>query len=336
MNDKMVMELYSEDISRIKLPPISDKVLRAVREKKEIEKRPSDKPEHHTAPSKAHRKIPIKYIFAAMLTLLVASVPIIVILTNDASVSVAPEGSSNVSTVKEESDNPSAAANALERIKEQQIYGAVSLSGKTEKELDELLLTYNGDSKVYEDDSYIYSFDSSGNLIELVNKTPVDENGAAVSEEETKDNAKSFLNVFFADWNNYSYDTEITNMNNAIPAWRIVFSKKVQGLLQKKITMTFDKSGNIRRIVLSGTGNDVGIISKSEAIQIALNEIQSGKYLLPDFNTKDVDIIVETEYKDNQPYYLVSIDDISIDKYVEIIIDIQINPKTGQIMQIDY
>ena len=340
MNDKMVMELYSEDISRIKLPPISDKVLREMREKKEIGEKMPENPEHHTAPSKTHRKIPTKYIFAALLTLLVVSVPIIIILTNDASVPVTPEGgnitdtSSNVSTVKEESDNPSAAANALERIKEQQLYGTVSLSGKTEMELDELLLTYNGDSNVYEDDNFIYNFDSSGNLIELVNKEPVDENGSAVNEEVIKNKTKKLLSVYFPEWNDYSYDTEITNFGNAIPAWRIVLINKTDELTIQKMTMSFDIIGNIRRIILSGTSDDIGIISKKDAIQIALTEIRNSKYNIRDFKDEDIEITVEIKTNDEEPYYFVTINKLQMEEDIIVSIYLKISINDGKIIDI--
>lgn len=336
MNDKMVMELYSEDISRIKLPPISDKVLRAVREKKEIEKKPSDKPEHHTAPSKAHRKIPIKFIFVAMLTLLVASVPIIVILTNDASVPVAPEGSSNVSTVKEESDNPSVVANALKRIKEQQLYGEVSLSGKTEKELDELLLTYNSDSKVYEDDSYIYSFDSSGNLTELVNKTPVDENGAAVSEEEIKDKTKKLISEYFSEWEDASYEISIKENKDAYPAWSLHIIKEQSDIILKNMLVTYDVSGNVIRMVCSAEGYDVGAVSMEEAAGIALAEIRSGKYDVSEFEDKDVEINVDVKYIDNKSCYQVCISRIPIEMDIMMSAIIRIDPFTGEIISVDF
>lgn len=340
MSDEMVMELYSKDISRIKLPPISDKVRQAMREKKESREEPPANPEHHTAAPKSHRSIPIKFIFAALLTFLVASIPIIVILTKNTLAPVVPEGSgiTDISSDPGASDveppAPAVSANALDRIKEQQLNGVVSLSAKGAEELESLLLTYSDNSQVYEDESFIYNFDSSGNLIELMNKSPVDESGVPVSEQEIRKLAQSALYVYFPEWSDYSYDTEITNLDNAIPAWRIVFERSVSKLEKEVITMTFDSLCNVRRLTLSGSGDSIGVISRAEAIQIALNEIKSDEF--PNINIEDVTIRVEVISNSNNSYYSVLIKDIQSEEDIMINANIQIDQETGKIINIYY
>ena len=84
MDEIQVMQLLFEDISRLELPPISEKVLVAIREKKqEIAKNSLI----HPATEKEHKNTPTKYLFAAMLTLLTVSLPIIVVLSNKTPVS---------------------------------------------------------------------------------------------------------------------------------------------------------------------------------------------------------------------------------------------------------
>lgn len=84
MDESQVMQLLFENISRLELPPISEKVLIAIREKKqEISKNSLI----HLATEKEHKGTLTKYLFAAILTLLTVSVPIIVVLSNKTPVS---------------------------------------------------------------------------------------------------------------------------------------------------------------------------------------------------------------------------------------------------------
>ena len=76
MTNKTI-ELYTKDISRIKLPPISERVHQAVREKKS-----KYSEEIKNNKNKVHSNFPMKYIWAAMLAMLVISVPIVIVLSN--------------------------------------------------------------------------------------------------------------------------------------------------------------------------------------------------------------------------------------------------------------
>ena len=87
MDESQVMQLLFEDISRLELPPISEKVLIAIRQKKQ---KTAENSLIYPVVERKYKAIPTKYLFTAMLTLLVVSVPIIVVLTNKAPVSTAP------------------------------------------------------------------------------------------------------------------------------------------------------------------------------------------------------------------------------------------------------
>lgn len=342
MSDEMVMELYSKDISRIKLPPLSDKVRQAMREKKESREEPPANPEHHTAAPKSHRSIPIKFIFAALLTFLVASIPIIVILTKNTLAPVVPEGSgitdisSDPGVSDAEPPAPAVSANALDRIKEQQLNGVVSLSAKGAEELESLLLTYSDNSQVYEDESFIYNFDSSGNLIELVNKSPVDESGVSVSEQEIREKTLEVMAEYYPEWEDGSYDLKIKDNEGGYPKWAVSVSRIESDLSKEIIMITFDSIGNIRRVIVSIMGDNVGTVSKSDAVKIALKEMQSSKYGLPFFQTDDVEIRVEVKYYDEKSYYRVFFSDVVLDDEFRGDVNIKIDPVDGKVLEINF
>ena len=52
------------------------------------------------------------------------------------------------------------------------------------------------------------------------------------------------------------------------------------------LTVTFDKLGLLQGIVLDGSADNMGIISKAEAVEIVLRELRSSKYTLPEFENE--------------------------------------------------
>ena len=136
MNSRDVIKRLRNDVGVIDVPPIPQAVRQAVREQRE-----KYIAYYGQAPEmkKSTRDMVVKGIFAAMVTAMVVSVPIIVVMTNHAPVSDLPDTSvlpnssgtvsaaeSRIVTSTEQSET------TLERIKLQQVYGEVALSGKSE------------------------------------------------------------------------------------------------------------------------------------------------------------------------------------------------------------
>lgn len=314
MNENEVMEMLAEDISRLRLPPISEKVLLAMREKRR-EFLEMNKPLVPT--EKPHKIIPTKYIFAAMLALLAVSVPIIVVMTNHSPISDLPNapvlpGSSEIVSVTESQivTSTEEPKTALEQIKLKQIYGEVALSGKSEEELEMLLVTYSKENSVYEDDRYIYNFDSQGRLVEMRNLDPVEENGSPANVQEVSEKAMSLLKEYYSVWINDEYSMRCEEDINSNPVWYVYFTKSDGKQIMQKITMTFDKTGTLRWMIFDGTTENIGIISKAEAVRIVLNEIRSGEYDILEFDNKEVDITVRNKEIGNKQCYEICVERI--------------------------
>ena len=197
MNSKDVIKRLRNDVSVIDVPSIPQAVRQAVREQREkyIEY-------YGQAPEmkKSTRDMVVKGIFAAMVTAMVVSVPIIVVMTNRSPISDLPDTSvlpnssgtvsaaeSRIGTSTEQSET------TLERIKLQQVYGEVALSGKSEEELETLLVTYSTKDSVYEDDRYIYNFDSQGRLVEMRSLLTEFDKNFSVTEKAVLDEVKTLL-----------------------------------------------------------------------------------------------------------------------------------------------
>lgn len=341
MKERKIMEMLSDDISDIELPPISDKVLRALHDKAENK---SEKSVHHTASAIKHKHSLLKIMFAAMLAFFVLSVPIIIVITNKDFVATTSGADisfdSRDSATNDESSainsivNPEKKSSALEIIKARKTYGSVCSTNKSSKELEPLLLTFNEEMRVYEDDSFIYNFDTEGNLIELLNKTPVDENGIAVSEQEIKEKTQKLISQYFTEWEKSSYEISIKNIKDNSPAWKVRCTRKNTVLAEDIIKLTFENNGNIRRIITSGSGEDNGLISKSDAIQIALTEIRNSKYNIREFKDEDVEITVEIIANDEEPYYFVTINKLKMEEDITASIYQKISITNGKIIDI--
>lgn len=246
MKERKIMEMLSDDISDIELPPISDKVLRALHDKAENK---SEKSVHHTASAIKHKHSLLKIVFAAMLAFFVLSVPIIIVITNKDTVVTSSETDRSIvsskSVIDDESSvvnsyfNPEKKSSALDNIRERKTYGSVCLTSKSSKELESLLLTFNEEMRIYEDDAFIYNFDTEGNLIELLNKTPVDENGIVVSEQEIKEKTQKLISQYFTEWEKSSYEISIKNIKDNFPAWKVRCTRKNTVLAEDIIKLQF-------------------------------------------------------------------------------------------------
>ena len=257
MTENEVMESLYNDICRLKLPPISEKVFQA------LDANGDQRMQINTKPT--HKGIPVRYIFAAILTLLVVSVPIIVVMTNQKPVSeltnspVLPDSSEAVSALVSASESQAIseteAETTLERIKLKQSYGEVALYDKNDEELDQLLVTYSKENKVYEDDRNIYNFDPQGRLLEMRKAAFGDEEGQPVDEQTISSNVNALLKEYYPDWLESECDIRIEKNENACPPWSAYVIRSNDDLTKEHLLITFEMTGSVKAVIRSGTGN---------------------------------------------------------------------------------
>ena len=68
--------------------------------------------------------------------------------------------------------------------------------------------------------------------------------------------------------------------------------------------MTFDKSGQLRMAIFIGNGEELGNISKAQAVRISLKEIRSGRYNILEFDNKQYYEV----YVEKIPYEIINSD----------------------------
>ena len=314
MNSRDVIKRLRNDVGVIDVPPIPQAVRQAVREQRE-----KYIAYYGQAPEmkKSTRDMVVKGIFAAMVTAMVVSVPIIVVMTNHAPVSdlpdtsVLPNSSGAVSAAESQivtsTEDPKT---TLERIKLTQVYGEVALSGKSEEELETLLVTYSTKDSVYEDNRYIYNFDSQGRLIEMRKAAFEDEEGQAVGEQAISAKVNALLKEYYPDWIENGCDIRIEKNEDGRPAWTVYVIKNNDDLTKDIIATTFENTGTLKGIVYLGNKEKAGLISKADAVQIVLKEIRSGKHNILEFDNKEVDITISSKEIDNKQHYEVCIEKI--------------------------
>ena len=243
MTNKTI-ELYTKDISRIKLPPISDRVCQAVREKKS-----KYSEEIKNNKNKVHSNFPMKYIWAAMLAMLVISVPIVIILSNQNTVleqeSSVQNSTEAVSKTGGEVSKSVGTNKTLEVIMKKKIFGEVALTKRPEEECEMYLMNYQHGNSVYEDDYYLYNFDSDGNLIEILNTKDVLEGEAKVDETTIKEKAEDLFSLYFPQLTREKYDIKIQEKTDGMPNWKVYFKQKDIVISESNLIMTFDKFGNL-------------------------------------------------------------------------------------------
>ena len=332
MTNKTI-ELYTKDISRIKLPPISDRVCQAIREKKS-----KYSEEIKNNKNKVHSNFPMKYIWAAMLAMLVISVPIVIILSNQNTVleqeSSVQNSTEAVSKTESEVSKSTEKNNTLEVIMEKNIFGEVALTKRPEEECEMYLMNYQHGNSVYEDDYYLYNFDSDGNLIEILNTKDVPEGKIKADENTIKEKAEDLFSLYFPQFKREEFDLKVQEYEDSVVAWRVVFEKNNDSVVESNIRITFDKFGNLYVAVFSPETNDTRNMSKIQAVEIALEEINSGNYDISKFDKKNILILIN--YQKINGVYTVEIDKVP-SKERDIITDflIEIDSNNGSIISVE-
>ena len=217
---------------------------------------------------------------------------------------------------------------------EKKIFGEVALTKRPEEECEMYLMNYQKGNSVYEDDYYLYNFDSDGNLIEIQNTNRVSSNYNIADEATIRAKAKSILSLYFPKLVVEDFELIIQNNNETRPAWIIELIKKVDSVVESNVRMTFDKYGNLYMAVFFSGINDIGNISKIQAVEIALSQIQSDKYNFSDFDKNN--IILKIESNKRNGFYRIMIDNIPFgERRILKSIIVRIDSNSGKTLNIE-
>ena len=278
MNKNQVINRLSDDIDSIKLPPISENVRRAVRERKNTET-----VNDVLSSDQLHKITAKRYIIAAAILLAVVSVPVIIVFTNNNDTFIPAENpvSERSEIITDTSEDKTISTvnndNALERIKLDDMYGKVVQSCKSKEYLE---LTFS------------------------------EESSEIVTEQEILSKAKELLKKYYPYWKEGTYSIEVEGDADCRPAWIVDISRTNDDMTKEKIAMSFYADGSIKMIIMSGADGNAGSISKAEAIDIAIKEIKNGNHNICSFEKENVEITVEIRSIDGQKYYYVIVDKI--------------------------
>ena len=130
-----------------------------------------------------------------------------------------------------------------------------------------------------------------------------DEEGQPVDAQTISSNVNALLKEYYPDWLENECDITIEKNEDSRPAWKVYVTQSTDSFTKNILTVTFDKLGLLQGIVLDGSADNMGIISKAEAVEIVLRELRSGRYKFPEFKNEDVEITVNLKAIDNKQYY---------------------------------
>lgn len=353
MNEKEILKKLMAGISKLELPPVSEEVLKAVREQKQASL--ADTETSNTPSEKRARIIRIKIFAAAMLLALTVSTPVIIIVSQKAPVAEVSEESSKSSVYepvsitessiestvesqesdKEASISEPVSENALENIIEERLYGEVALSGRSQEELKMLFENYSDDDLAYEDENYLYHFDTGGRLSEICIKPEAVIEGKKVSEKYIKDLSDKLLRMYCPEIKLSEQTIDITHNDDSYPAWCVLLTCKENELLTRRTIMTFDGSGILLRLGKDGTADNIGSITKEQAAKAALKVVRSDKYDIPEFKNEDIEIIVNEGSFNNKKCYTVFISNVPIGRNMFTVFFFKIDPDDGSVLYVE-
>lgn len=217
---------------------------------------------------------------------------------------------------------------------EKKIFGEVALTKRPEEECEMYLMNYQHGNSVYEDDYYLYNFDSDGNLIEILNTKDVYGGRSRFDENAIKEKTEALISLYFPQLTEEKYDLKIQRYKSFTPAWTVNINNKDKDVVDSRLFMTFDEFGNLYMAVFSPEINDTGNISKIQAANIALEEINSGKYEIGNFDRNNIDIQIKSQKTDG--LYTVTVGYIPTqERNIKILFFIKIDSYNGNIISMD-
>ena len=342
MNHSEIEQQLAKDIAALELPPISERVYAALREKKQ-EQEEGDKSSLSVV---RRNKIFRALLLVSMLTALVVSVPLSVRL---AGIHPTEQNTSQLSDVSAAygCDDITASTNesctsthsGIRQLQLEQRYGTVFLSERKESELVTLIHSYRTEDTVYEDERYLYCFDPFGRLREI-SRLHYAEAEKTANEEEIRRRSSELIQEFFLEFAECK-TIDIEEAADAYPHWNVTYIKNSTAHTVLSVQLSFDESGDLVRMMVSGSEQNVGNITREEAVTLALRELKSGRYQVPSFDETKAEIITEIRNRDGRMCYYVHISKIPLsmngdieDKFFAFFV-VAVDADTGEIVSVD-
>lgn len=328
MTEKEILRRFKEDFDKIESPDLWNKIQ---------EKKANSEPIREIKPKK--RNTTLIYALAACLAVMIVGIGVLAVMMNGGTAPIAePSQTSSPSPSKptsQVSDISHEETSLIEQLTVKQIYGHFALSERKEEELQTIFNDYNEKSLVYEDDDYLYNFDDKGRLAEmvLINHDKIGEKIAVRADIER--NVETVFQTYFPDENINDYKVEIEESPDASPRWVVQAYLYELGIVVSYIRVSFDEYGKIQYLSLPEATRNKGNISKEQAIQIALDEAQSGKYSFLEFDREDIQFSIRCEKTEKHEVYAVYMEGIPLEVTLTTALEVWIDIHTGIIVKID-
>lgn len=323
MTEEEVIQKLKDDMSIVSVPDIWDRL-----SNEEINTIESS---YNFIPPRKNKKYRVLVACCLIIIISVGSV-LVINMSNRNNYLFVLDNSSNIEN---------SGTGSISKIKSAQIYGEVNLSEKSKSELKKILCTYNENisDNIYEDDRYVYNFDSNGNLLEMVNVSGNYNNGTKVTSKDIERKIDEIFEIYLSSINKDDYKIIIEYAENALPAWHINAKKYNDNVIVSEVLLTFDSSGQLIYLSLLHQQSESSIfanaqISLEQAIEIAISEAKKDKYGLIDFERSDIEI--KAEFVNDDTYYSVILKSMPKKENNKFLSDIQfkVDIYTGEIIKI--
>ena len=288
MTDKEVLQRFKKDFDQIEPPDIWDKI----QEQKKTEPLP--------VPPAKNKVMHLNHVIAACVALFVVGAGIFVFMQMQ-------RGNGNVTEEPSETSR-----NLIEQLTMAKSHGDFALSKRDRKSLEELFPNYDEDTyRVYEDNEYIYYFNKDGKLISILNLSSATK--PDTEEKDIENKVKELFGKYCPDENIDDRKIEIEHPPGANPAWYAdIFYLYGADIYIYRMSACFDETGTLLRLSLYCGLDSVGNISIEQAVQTAIDEAKSGKYVFDDFDREDIGINFDIVESKEKTFYTIHLIDVPI------------------------
>lgn len=261
-------------------------------------------------------------------------------------------GEAVTSTAPQTGDRPT----ALQMLSVRQYHGELRQTTMSENDVSSMLSTNFDLENVYEDETYLYAFEMSGALKEMVNTC--DGLGSGMADETA---IRSAVADCFAQYlpneDMNEYEIIIDRHEDAYPAWTVKAEKYADGIIISKISLTFDSDGRLLRLIVpeepdlsdvtaqQSYDGALSLLSHQDAVQIALSEAAKEEYGLiipPEANTgpvytTSIETRTKTEVGETIVYYSVEIGNLPLKASPNdtLSLMVSINAQTGEVIGVE-
>lgn len=231
----------------------------------------------------------------------------------------------------------------LEILSQKKLFGEMKLTKLAFNDVSHILNTVKSNddiNKVYEDNEYLYHFQTNGEIIELQQKLSR-EGEEKVNLETIKNRVNSVFDIYLPKENQKEYDIKIVENKDAYPTWTVTAKKYDNGICISDIYIAFTNSGDLKTIVVPDNLSEIQFengyeITKERAVDIALYEAKKDKYglIFSKNNAEEISIQIQTG-QSGKVYYRVTINNLHFRDIPDAVtaFGVDIDVQTGEIVE---